>query len=254
MTVCLAGRTALVTGAGRGIGFAIAEGLGDEGARVVLVGRDRDRLAAARASLAGRGVDADVVEGDVRAPETLAAVERAAPTVDVLVNNAAAYAPFAVVERATDDDFDDVHRTVVDGARRLVQLVLPGMKRRGFGRIVMIGSLSAELGGAGQAAYTTAKAALVGLTRSVAVECAGRGVTVNLVEPGLIGTERIDEAVEPRVLDRIVARIPAGRMGLPHEVAHLVTALASPRAGYVTGAVIPVSGGLGLGLFSGDPA
>jgi NAD(P)-dependent dehydrogenase (short-subunit alcohol dehydrogenase family) len=186
---------------------------------------------------------AEVVVGDVRDASLLTDLARLAPAVDVLVNSAAAYAPYAVVERLTDDQFAEVYATVVDGARRLIQHVLPGMKARTFGRIITIGSLASDLGGAGQAPYAAAKAALVGLTRTVAIEAAPHGVTANLVQPGLIATERVAEAVRPDVQDRIVLGVPARRIGTPEEVAYAVAFLASDRAGYITGAVLPVAGG-----------
>jgi 3-oxoacyl-[acyl-carrier protein] reductase len=247
----LAGRTAVVTGAGRGIGRAIARELAGRGASTVLVGRTRERLEGTAAAIERCGGVARVVEADVREPGCLAAIDASAPVVDVLVNNAAAFAPFAVLERGVDADFAGVLATVVDGARRLIGHVLPGMKERAFGRIVCVGSLAGELGGAGQGAYAIAKAALVGLTRTVAIEASAFGVTANLVQPGLIDTERVAEAIDPAVRDRIVRSIPVGRIGRPEEVAYVVAALVSPRAGYVTGAVVPVTGGLGFGLFAG---
>ena len=165
---------------------------------------------------------ARALAADVRESSWLHELDALFPRVDVLVNNASAYAPFALVENGVENDFAQVHATVVDGARRLIQHVLPGMKKRGFGRIVNIGSLASELGGAGQAAYASAKAALVGLTRTVAVEAARHGVTVNVVQPGLIDTERIAEAVDNRTRERILSGVPLRRIGTPEEVAYTV--------------------------------
>jgi 3-oxoacyl-[acyl-carrier protein] reductase len=250
----LAGRTALVTGAGRGIGRAIACELAGAGATAVLVGRCRARLDDTAARIERSGGTTRVLVGDVTQVTYLAELDQLAPPIDVAVHNASAYAPFALVESGTDKDFVNVHATVVDGARRLIQHVLPGMKDRGFGRIVSVGSLAGELGGAGQAAYASAKAALIGLTRTVAVEASAYGVTANVVQPGLIDTERVAEAIHPQIRERIVREIPAGRIGRPEEVAYAVAFLASSRAAYITGAVLPVAGGLGLGLFSGREA
>jgi 3-oxoacyl-[acyl-carrier protein] reductase len=243
-------RTAVVTGAGTGIGSASDVELADLGVRTVLVGRTRDKLERTAKQIEANGGQADVLVADVRDPRCLLALDETAPAVDVLVNNAAMYAKFAVTERIPDDDYTQVYATVVDGARRLIQHALPGMKERGFGRIVNIGSPVSELGGSGQAAYATAKAALVGLTRTVAIEGARFGVTANLVQPGLIDTDRVIKAVDPGVRDRILGGLPARRQGTPEEVAHAVAFLASERAGYVTGTVLPVSGGLGLGVFA----
>jgi 3-oxoacyl-[acyl-carrier protein] reductase len=251
--VTLDGRTAVVTGAGRGIGRAIASALAADGADVVLVGRSIATLEESAAAIVRQGGHALAVAADVSDPGWPKRLDGVTSAVDVLVSNAAAFAPYAVVERVTDDDFAAVQAVIVDGTRRAIQYVLPGMKQRRFGRIVSIGSLAAELGGAGQSAYAVAKAALVGLTRSVAVEAAPFGVTVNLVVPGLIATERVAEAVASDVQERILRRVPARRAGTPDDVAGVVSFLASPAASYVTGASIPVSGGLGLGLFGDDP-
>jgi NAD(P)-dependent dehydrogenase (short-subunit alcohol dehydrogenase family) len=124
------------------------------------------------------------------------------------------------------------------------------MQARGFGRIVNVGSMAAEMGAHGQVAYGAAKAALVGMTRSVAAEAAPRGVTCNLVQLGLIDTERIAAAVDPRVQRRVLANVAVGRMGTTGEAAHAVAMLCMPRASYVTGAVLAVSGGMGVGLYA----
>jgi NAD(P)-dependent dehydrogenase (short-subunit alcohol dehydrogenase family) len=123
------------------------------------------------------------------------------------------------------------------------------MKTRGFGHLIYVGSSAGARGARGQAAYAAAKSGLEGLMRSSALEGARQGVTANLLELGLVDTERIREAVKPEVRERIIARTPVGRLGEPTEIADAVAFLSSPRASFITGAVLPVSGGLGLGLY-----
>ncbi|HKE01140.1 MAG TPA: SDR family oxidoreductase, partial [Planctomycetota bacterium] len=185
---------------------------------------------------------------DLRRADLADALRRAAPDVDVLIHDAAAYAPYALVERADEEAGEAVLDVVVRAALRLSRHVLPGMKQRGFGRIVFVGSAAATLGASGQAAYAAAKAALSGLARSIACESARHGVTCNVVEPGLVATERIDEAVPAATRRRILEKVAAGREATPEEIAAVVAFLASPRASYVNGATIPVTGGLGLGV------
>ena len=174
-----------------------------------MVGRDRARLDDTAHCIEQSGGRADVLVADVRTPSYFGELDALATTVDVVVHNASAYAPFALSEGVADEEFANVYATVVDGARRLVQHVLPGMKARRFGRIVCVGSMAGELGGAGQAPYAIAKAALVGLIRTVAVEAAAYGVTANVVQPGLIDTERVAEAIDPQVRERLVRGVPA---------------------------------------------
>lgn len=248
----LAGRTALVTGAGRGIGRAVSLELGRMGARVVAVGRNEENLRETCAALRAAGAEAEPIAADIRTDAFLAELRAAAGEVDVVVNNAAAFARYASLEDVDLGEVEEVLDTIVRAPLRILREVLPGMKRRGFGRIVNVGSVAAGTGALGQVAYAAAKSALVGMTRSVAAEAADSGVTCNLVEPGLIATERIAENVADIWQQRILANTAMGRAGTPQEVAAVIGFLASPAASYVTGAVIPVSGGLGIGLYARD--
>jgi NAD(P)-dependent dehydrogenase (short-subunit alcohol dehydrogenase family) len=242
-------KRALVTGAGRGIGRAIALELASMGAHVYAIGRDAARLEATRDAIAKAGGECEAIAADITSAAGMRSLEKAAQATDVLVNNAAAFAPYGALEELRDADIRRVHETIVMAPMHLCAAVLPGMKRRKFGRIVNIGSIAAATGSERQAPYTTAKSALYGLTRSVALEGARFGVTCNLVDLGLFVTERVEETIPVEITRAIIASTPMRRSGTIEEAAAAVAFLASARAGFITGAVIPVTGGLELGLF-----
>ncbi len=244
----LAGQSALVTGGGAGIGRAIGLELARRGAAVTIVGRRRERLDAVARDARGLAGSVTALPGDLTAPDFPARAADAVPKLDLLIHNAVAFPPYGDVESLLADEAARVHEVAVLAPLRLTAAFLGAMKQRRHGRIVFVGSIAASTGAARQTAYASAKSALHGLVRSLSLEAAPHGVTCNLVEPGLIETERVRERIPEATQRALVAATPMGRAGTPEEVAALVGFLCSRSAGYVTGAVIPVSGGLGLGL------
>jgi 3-oxoacyl-[acyl-carrier protein] reductase len=241
-------RVALVTGASRGIGRAIAVALAEAGHRVAVGWSSDEEGAALTVKECGDG-RARAVRIDVRDPESIeaafAAVESDWGGVEILVNNAGVTRDGLFV-RMSEEAWDDVLRTNLDGAFRTTKRATPKMMRALFGRIVNVGSIAAYAGAAGQANYAAAKAGLIGLTRAVARELAPRGITCNVVTPGPITTAMTDALPEERRAE-LAAAVPLGRFGEAEEVAAVIAFLCSDAAGYVTGAVVPVDGGLGMG-------
>ncbi len=242
----LAGRRALVTGGTRGIGRAIAVALAEAGAAVTVTWARDERDAADTAdAFAVLGRDHAVVRCDVaRAADVTALFARLAgpAAVDVLVNNAA-IARDGTAMMLSDAAWTDVLATNLTGPFLCIRPALRGMIARGFGRIVNVISPAGLMGKAGAANYAAAKAGLLALTRSLAAEVAPFGITANCVCPGVIETRMLD-GVADAARAAMVAGVPAGRLGLPQEVAHAVLFLALPHAAYVNGAVLSVDGGL----------
>lgn len=237
-----------MTGAGRGIGRGVALELARRGARVALVARSSEELESAASEIAGAGGEAFPVVGDVAQEAWLEDLQAVLPEVDVLVNNAPAFAPFGRLEESSPEDLAQVSAVMLGGAFRATRRLLPGMRERGFGRIVNVGSAAGGLGAPGQAIYSSVKAALGGLTRSTAVEAARDGVTCNLVELGLIDTERTIDGLGPGLRDALVQASAMRRSGTVEEAVAAICFLTSPGASFITGATLPVQGGLGLGL------
>jgi 3-oxoacyl-[acyl-carrier protein] reductase len=242
----LHGRVALVTGSSRGIGRAIAARMAADGASVAVhYATRRDDALAVMSEIALRGGRAIVVGGDVSDERSVASqfdqVEAELGPVDVLVNNAGVHRA-GRVEKVSLEDFELVMRTTLFGALHCVRRALPGMRERGWGRIVNISSVVARRGSPGDVAYASAKAALLGLTRSLAAEVAREGITVNAVLPGLVLTE-MTRGLSPKAQRRTMDAIPMQRDASAEEVAAAVAYLSSPAAAYVTGVELPVDGG-----------
>lgn len=233
-------RVALVTGGARGIGWATARRLRADGHRVAITYRSTPPPASDDVL----AVPCDVTDGD----DVQAAFDRIEDElghVEVLVSNAGTTAD-ALLLRMSDDDFTRVLDANLTGAMRVARRAVTRMVRARWGRIVLVGSVVGATGQAGQANYAASKAGLVGLARSLARELASRSITVNVVAPGPVATDML--AALPEERRELIARaVPLGRLGTPDEVAAAVAYLASDDAGYVTGAVLPVDGGLGMG-------
>ena len=237
----LTGRTALVTGASGGIGAAIARRLHARGAAVVLSGRRREALESLAADL---GEAASVVVAALGTAEAARDLAKAAGDIDIIVNNAGVVDD-SLALRLGNDQWQRVIDLNLSSAFHIIQPLLRGMVRRRHGRIINITSVVGHTGNPGQANYAAAKAGLAGMTRSLALEVAGRGITVNCVAPGFIDTAMTDQLPDS-LRESILDRIPAGRLGTADEVAAAVAWLAGDDAAYVTGQTIHVNGGMAM--------
>jgi 3-oxoacyl-[acyl-carrier protein] reductase len=242
----LQGKVALVTGASRGIGQAIALELGANGA--VVVGTATSEAGAERISatfkekgIEGFGLMLDVTDSE-SVNATLALIQERVGAPLILVNNAGITRDNLMM-RMKDDEWHDVVDTNLNSLFRLSKGVLRGMTKARWGRIISIGSVVGAMGNAGQVNYAAAKAGLEGFSRALAREVGSRAVTVNSVAPGFIDTDMTRELPEAQ-RESLISQIPLGRLGQAEEIAHVVAFLASEGAGYVTGATIPVNGGM----------
>jgi NAD(P)-dependent dehydrogenase (short-subunit alcohol dehydrogenase family) len=237
----VSGRVVLVTGGNRGIGRACAQALADQGHRVAITYRSSppDDVPSDWLCLACDVTDADQVDA------TFSQIEEEWGPVEILVSNAGVTADMLVL-RMGEDDFSGVLDANLVGGFRVAKRAVAKMMRARFGRIIFLGSVVGSTGQAGQANYAASKAGLVGLARSLAREFASRSVTVNVVAPGPVATDMF-AAVSDDARAAIESAVPLGRLAEPSEVAAAVAFLASDPAGYITGALLPVDGGLGMG-------
>lgn len=241
-------KVAVVTGASQGIGRDTALALAQAGAKVVVAARNEEKLAALVNDIVAAGGEAFAIKLDVADAEQVKArfkqVIEKFGRLDILVNNAAVTRD-GLAMRMKKEDWETVLQTNLTGAHLCIQQALPTMMKARAGRIINISSVVAQSGNAGQANYVAAKAGLIGLTKAIAIEIASRNVTVNAVAPGFIDTPMTD-VLPDKVKEELKTRIPLGRMGSPRDVASAIVFLATDEAGYITGHVLNVNGGLHL--------
>jgi 3-oxoacyl-[acyl-carrier protein] reductase len=234
----MVGRSVLVTGGNRGIGLAIARAFADQGDRVAVTYRGKPPPEGLF------GVRCDVTDTE-QVDAAFKEVEEAHGHVEVLVSNAG-MTDDTLLMRMTEEQFTGVVDANLTGAFRVAKRATRAMLKARWGRMIFISSVVGMTGGPGQVNYAASKAGLIGIARSIVREMGGRNITANVIAPGFIATDMTDAVAEDR-RKAILASVPAGRYGSPEEVAAAVTFLASDAGGYVTGAVLPVDGGLGMG-------
>ncbi|MBW2452625.1 MAG: 3-oxoacyl-[acyl-carrier-protein] reductase [Deltaproteobacteria bacterium] len=242
----LVDKVAIITGASRGIGRAVACALAKQGSRVVVSARDAERLTSLVSEIEDMGGQAHAVVGDVSksadADRLIDEAMGAFGAVDILINNAGVTRDGLTV-RMKDEDWNVVLDTNLKGAFYCIRAALKPMSKSKSGRIINISSVVGEMGNAGQANYCASKAGLLGLTKSVAREMARRNITVNAITPGFIVTEMTDE-MSDKAKQVMLSQIPLGKLGTVDDVAHSILFLASDEAGYITGQVLGVNGGM----------
>jgi NAD(P)-dependent dehydrogenase (short-subunit alcohol dehydrogenase family) len=241
-------KIALVTGAARGLGYAIASALQVSGVRVVLADVSPTVHNVAETIGAAGAIQMDVAQYPL-VETALISINEQYGTPDILVNNAGLTTNIARTDRMKPAAWEQELAINLNGPFYLTQLVLPAMKEKGWGRIINISSTAATGGLNRQPGYAASKAGLLGLTRTVALEFSPYGITCNAVLPGLIQTEKVDE-LPTDIREAALECIPTGRLGKPQEVAALVVFLASPDAGYINGVAIPIDGGASLNQVS----
>lgn len=239
-------RTALITGASRGIGLACAQALAASGHKVILAARNLDKLNEAAETIRAAGGEAHVVAIDLSSPASIQeaikqAIAEAGP-IHILVNNAGVTKD-GLSMRMKLEDFESVIQTNLTGAFLTAQGVMPGMMKERWGRIINIASVVGEMGNAGQANYVASKAGLIGLTKTLAQELASRNITVNAITPGFIETD-MTAVLKDEVKQKMLDIIPLKRFGKAEDIAAAVSFLASDAASYITGHVLKVNGGM----------
>ena len=243
------GRVALITGASQGIGRACALALANGGAKVAVCARNQEKLDQLASEINGAGGEAAAFQLDVSHEEEIKAVVKAVIAkfgkLDILVNNAG-IARDQLVMRMKRADWDDVLATNLTAPYLLIQAAISSMLKQRWGRIINITSIFGQIGQVGQANYSSSKAGLIGLTMAVAREVGSRNITVNAVSPGFIETA-MTEVLPPELKENMLKSIPLGRAGSDMDVAYAVKFLASEEAGYVTGHVLNVNGGILMG-------
>jgi gluconate 5-dehydrogenase len=239
----LDGRTALITGSGRGLGWEIAQALAQAGARVLLHGRSAERLAPRLAKLQTAGLEAGAVTFDMADRTAMRQAMGSAGPIDILVHNVGERdrRPFAEIE---PEDFARLVDVDLVAAHALVKLVAPGMIERGWGRLILVTSIVADLATPGASSYTAAKGGLSALARALASELGATGVTSNALSPGFFATETNAAYLASPAGERNRQRCPAKRWAEPHEIAGAALFLASPAASYVNGHTLTVDGGV----------
>jgi 3-oxoacyl-[acyl-carrier protein] reductase len=242
----MSSRIAFVTGASRGIGRACALSLAAAGHKVVLAARDVQKLEAVKEEIQAAGGSASVVSLDLASEDSIKAAfaqaQQEAGPITILVNNAG-ITKDGLAMRMKKVDWDAVLQTNLTGSFLCIQAVMQGMLKERWGRIINIASVVGESGNAGQANYVASKAGLIGLTKSLAMELGSRNVTVNAVTPGFIATD-MTAVLSDEVKQKLLASIPLKRLGSAEDVAAAVKFLASEEAGYITGSVLKVNGGM----------
>ena len=246
LKVDLSGNTAVVTGASQGLGKAIALALAAAGAKVACVARSADKLKDTVSAIAAAGGQAEAFPCDVKESAPVDAlidgIAEKWGKIDILVNNAGVTRD-GLLPRMSDADWDDVINTNLRGSFLFARACSRHMMRARYGRVINISSVSGLMGNAGQTNYSASKAGIIGFTRSMSRELAGRKVTINAVCPGFIESE-MTKVLGEMIVEEAKKRIPAKRLGLPEDVAACVLFLASPAACYVTGQVLTVDGGM----------